>query len=617
MISGYLITSIILKDCAQQRFSIVDFYERRARRILPALSVVLLVSSLAAWALLPPLQLTEFAQSLVAAMAFASNVFLYFTTDYFSTAADQKPLLHLWSLGVEEQFYLVFPLIVAGLFSRGGKRGNMISIVVLSLVSFSLAEYLIAIKSFTANYFLTFSRGWELLGGAWLATLDKPPVARKALVNEGASLLGLVLIGASVTLLDQDTPFPGRYALAPVIGAMLVLRFASGGTLAARLLRLRGLVYIGLISYPLYLWHQPIFAFLRVVRVGEPSQTMFLVGGLLAFVLAALSFRFVEPAFRNRKTFGRRQVFSFSLLSMALFTGLGLAGHVKKGFPSRYSADVLYDSPEKSPKAEGCYSYDNEYLGPDKACRYFGSHVNWAVLGDSHAQEPAFAIAERLKTKDEGVLELSFMGCAPMLSYEVKAPGCSDWLKEAVAALEQDAQIENVVLAFRHTLYVHGENAHAYPAVMPQNTLPERLGLDPKTSLAEAEEIYASEFRLLVTRLLRANKRVFLLFPIPELPMDIRKARWPETIFDHEARLDLERATSAAYYLERQRFALNLLESFDFGDDLVAIRTFPKFCPDEFCVAQKQQQLLYRDDDHLSVSGARYLISDLTLEFAE
>lgn len=612
VISGYLITSIILKDCERNKFSLVDFYERRARRILPALSLVLFVTSLVSWVLLPPVQLTEFAQSLVAAMAFASNVFLYLTTDYFSTAADQKPLLHLWSLGVEEQFYLAFPLLIAGVF-RWGRRGVMTCVVALAVISFALSEYLLAQKSFTANYFLPFSRAWELLAGASLAAFPSPRHFKHPLVENSASLLGLLLIAASVVLYSPDTPFPGRYALAPVLGTMLVIHCAREANAGARLLSQKALVAIGLISYPLYLWHQPLFAYLRVLQVGEPSQAMFLAAGLASLGLAYLSFRFIEAPFRNRKVLGRAKIFRYSLAAMGLFTGLGLLAHIKKGFPTRYSADMLYAAPEKSPQADDCYSYDESFLRPEQACRYFGSKVTWAVLGDSHAQEPAFALAERLKSRDEGVLELSFMGCPPILNYEAKAAGCSEWLKKSVQALESDAQIQNVVLAFRHTLYVHGENAHAYPDVQPENTLPARLGLNSSLSLEDSEALYAREFRLLVQRLQAAQKRIYLLFPIPELPMDIRKGRWPRTIFDRGARLDPQHATPKKYYEERQEFALRLLNSFAFGEKLVALQTFPKFCPGDFCVAAKDQQLLYRDDDHLSVVGARYLVSDLPL----
>lgn len=251
VISGYLITTILLTEIEEDRFSLWTFYERRARRILPALFVVLLACLPFAWVWMLPEQLEAFGKSLVAVMLFGSNILFWRETGYFAPAAEEKPLLHTWSLAVEEQYYLVVPLILMVGLRRFGRNPTFWGLVILSLVSLALCE--IGRRSHpSAAFYLAPTRAWELLAGSLCAFIQRHDGRQRR--SQVLSGLGLGLICASVLAFDGQTPFPSLYALVPVLGTVLIILFATADTLAGRILTLRGFVGIGLISYSAYLW---------------------------------------------------------------------------------------------------------------------------------------------------------------------------------------------------------------------------------------------------------------------------------------------------------------------------------------------------------------------------
>ena len=264
VISGYLITTIILAELEQGKFSIINFYERRARRILPALFLVMFVCLPLAWLWLLPQEMKSFSQSLVAVSAFASNVLFWRTSGYFETAAELKPLLHTWSLAVEEQYYLLFPVFLM-LTWRLGKRWIVGLLACVFVVSLAAAQWNAVAKP-TATFFLLPTRGWELLVGAFVAlyfSKDRNKIPAKLLCEVGGAV-GFVLITYSIFAFDKQTPFPSFYALVPTIGTALIILYATQSTLVGQLLGNRVCVGVGLISYSAYLWHQPLFAFARL-----------------------------------------------------------------------------------------------------------------------------------------------------------------------------------------------------------------------------------------------------------------------------------------------------------------------------------------------------------------
>ena len=341
VISGYLITTIILAEKQAGAFTIVNFYERRARRILPALFVVMLTSLPFAWLWLLPADLKSFSQSLVAVSVFGSNILFWLTSNYFATATELKPLLHTWSLAVEEQYYVFFPLLLM-LAWRLGRRWLLAILLVLAALSLAAAQWG-SVAQPEATFYLLPTRGWELLIGAFVAfyftsgqvrTFSRP-------TSELGSLAGLALLAYAIFAFDKQTPFPSLYTLAPTVGAALIILFASPQNTVGKLLGSRALVGVGLISYSAYLWHQPLFAFAKHRSLQEPGAALMGTLALVSLVLAYFSWKYVEAPFRSKQGFSRQQIFTLGAVGSVFFIAVGLAGTLSKGFPSRVPASVM------------------------------------------------------------------------------------------------------------------------------------------------------------------------------------------------------------------------------------------------------------------------------------
>lgn len=402
VISGYLITTIIIAELDAKTFSLADFYERRARRILPALYAVMFTSLIAAWLFLMPADLHSFAQSLVAVPAFASNILFWQAQGYFAPAAELAPLLHTWSLAVEEQYYLVFPVLLI-LAWRWGRRYTLLLLAILACVSLALAQWASAYQPLAAFYLLPM-RGWELLLGAFAAfylnASDRPP---SAAAGELGAMLGASLIIAAVVTFDKHTPFPGVYALVPAIGSVLIILFAAPTTWVGSVLGSRILVGIGLISYSAYLWHQPLLAFAKHRYLNELGAGM--AGALVACALALgyATYRLVETPFRNRQRFARRQIVWYSATGAAFFIALGLVWQVQNGYGGYYYATLSDPQKHRLQLIAAHTSYDMyDFMVDDGNCQFWGRTVTPAletrfsacaarygqgviVTGDSHA----------------------------------------------------------------------------------------------------------------------------------------------------------------------------------------------------------------------------------------
>lgn len=344
VISGYLITSIILHERSRGQFSLLDFYERRARRILPPLFLVMLVCIPFAWAWMLPHQLKNFGESLLATAVFLSNVFFWQETDYFNDFAETAPLLHTWTLAVEEQYYLLFPIVlISGWFiaERLGRvpddpfvrKAMIVFFALVALASFAVAEWS-ATRYPAAAFYLLHTRGWELLIGVLIAFWRWPSgsqASESTLASELLAALGIGLIVFAVLTYDSRTPFPGVYTLAPTLGAGLIILFANPATHAGRILSAPLLVGIGLISYSVYLWHQPLFAFARILAVDGLGSGMALALCVAVFPLSWFSWKFIENPVR-RMRIRRRTLGAAVVTGMCAFVASGYAGHTTDGF---------------------------------------------------------------------------------------------------------------------------------------------------------------------------------------------------------------------------------------------------------------------------------------------
>ncbi len=336
VISGYLITTIILSEKEQGTFSLVNFYERRFRRILPALFMVMLVSLIFSLLWLMPSYMEDFSQSLMAVSTFSSNILFWRESGYWEISNELKPLLHTWSLAVEEQYYVLYPLFLMQIwhFRKDWILGSFIVIAAISLATAQWGAYNKPIPTF----YLLPTRAWELSIGAGIAFyfLYRKQTVRTLLshksVNEALGLLGLLMISYAVYVFDKGTPFPSLYALVPTVGTGLIILFSSSQTMVGRLLSIKPLVAVGLISYGAYLWHWPLLVFARHLSLTEPSELTFAILALLSFPLAYLSWRYIEKPFRTKSIFSRKTIFTLSFIGSVLFITVGLAGHFSNGF---------------------------------------------------------------------------------------------------------------------------------------------------------------------------------------------------------------------------------------------------------------------------------------------
>lgn len=339
VISGYLITSIILSEYHDGTFSLARFYERRIRRIIPPLVLVCFACVPIAVYCLGPRDLADFSRSLLSVCGFVANFFFWAHSGYFDTQSELKPLVHTWSLAVEEQFYLVFPAFLIVLLRGGRGQATRVRLVVavagLALVSFAFAQWASYRAPATAFYLLP-TRFWELALGALLPLSSIEPRDRvRRRTADLLALAGLLLITLPI-FLYRNVPYPGVYALPPTLGTALAILFMRADTVVGRIASTRGLVAIGLVSYSTYLWHQPLFAFARLTAFYETNIPVFLGLSVLSLGLAYLTYRLVEVPFRRQDVIGRTAVFASAGVAVVGLTGIGLIGLQTNGLEGYY-----------------------------------------------------------------------------------------------------------------------------------------------------------------------------------------------------------------------------------------------------------------------------------------
>lgn len=390
VISGYLITSILLTDIDTDNFSLISFYERRIRRILPALSFYFLLSSLLVFVYFPPHAVKDFSQSLVAANFFVANIFFYIETDYFNNLSELAPLLHTWSLSVEEQFYVFFPLILWAL-TYLSRNASITILFLLTAGSLAWSEILLQTDANLAFYGPA-SRFWEISSGGVLAYLlhyrDRTLNRRFESV---LGFIGLFFITISIFTYSSQTRFPGLGALLPVVGTLLLIAFSNSDNFVGRMLANRALTSVGLISYSLYLSHNIIFAISRNIGYDLDHIFMKLLAIIASVILALFTFRYVEQPFRKH-TLRRCCIFGFALASMVFFGVLGFYGHVSDGIrdfkfnllPAQHRSSVI--DPDQELKSRRAVWQD--YLrssGVDFVKDTEASRV--LILGDSKSED--------------------------------------------------------------------------------------------------------------------------------------------------------------------------------------------------------------------------------------
>lgn len=570
VISGYLITGIIAREIDAGDFSIINFYERRARRILPALfAVIAFVLIGASWLYLPG-DFESVPRSALAALGFLANVWLFMEAGYFQAAAETMPLLHTWSLGVEEQFYIIFPVILIAI-ARIAPAWRLRAVMTLAIGSFIWAVAKQADTDSFAFYLLP-PRAWELMIGSLLA-LGIVPVIRSRWVNEALCIAALIAIIASVALYSSNTVFPGVAALPPVLGAAVLIHCARG-TCAGRLLSMSGPVAIGLISYSLYLWHWPLIVFTQYAQDAPLSgiQSALIIAASLAMSWA--SWRFIEMPFRNPVRFDRKRIFAISGGGIAALSIAATVMIAQGGWTSRFSDQTVRfasGAQDISPARSACIT--NQIGGVRPECTLGADTPPSAVIwGDSHGVELAWVLGQQFSERGTAIAQRTRASCAPATGYDdVRDPKCRLFNDAVLAEISASASIDTVYLT----------------AFWAKDTYSD-AGVD---SLLDDT----------ITQLQSQGKTVILIGPVPPQPASV-----PRRLALRGS--DAETASRAAFETQTDWFTARFADWRMQGVQI--IEPARVLVRGDKTVIVEDGQPLYFDSHHLSLAGAQRVLAE-------
>lgn len=576
VISGYLITSIILNEMQDQKFSLLKFYERRARRILPALCTVIIASAIAAYCIMLPDQWRDFLQSGVSVIFFASNIFFWLEDDYFAAVSEEKPLLHTWSLAVEEQYYIFFPLLIMALW-RFGRNPMLYIIIFLAALSLISAEY--GSRHYpSANFYLLFGRAWEILVGSIAAFYMQKPRHHKG-KDDLLTWLGFAMVCIAIFIFDKDTPFPSIYAALPVIGTLLIIVYARSESGLGKLLSSPILVGVGLISYSLYLWHQPVFAFGRLL-IFEMGWMLKIGLILLSVILAVISYFIIEQPARSIWFKGAKPVHFFMkammipLALVVIFTAM------------------LWD------KTGPLNSGELRYAGADKPWNYVhsaGDKGRITLYGDSHARQYADALENYASDRGYDFELIAGPAC-------ISLPALTNYYKGAISKKCID-QWDRLPIDNRENLIVI---AHRWGPLL-SDLEGQKIGKIGQENSAAATKAMSDALEALIGQY--DNVQPFVI--IGNVP-----AAAP-------ASAEMERGLARCrQYIGANcpmSFAREEGELFAFNQHLRAmLGTYPNayfidpydsLCDDKKCYVGRGDTIYYSDDAHLTAAGAALLLA--------
>jgi peptidoglycan/LPS O-acetylase OafA/YrhL len=621
VVSGYLITSIIVGELESGSFSFARFYERRIRRIVPALVAMLVATTMAAIALFPPKELAEFGLSAAAAAAFCSNVFFAFHTNYFAGPDTMMPLLHTWSLGVEEQFYIVWPLLLFATYRIGSRLAVSVLVVGLAVASLAYSEWGTASKYAAQLFYLLQSRAWELMFGAILALGLMPRIDNRWL-RDGLALLGIGMIAFAVTQLSSATPYPGLWATIPCLGAVLIIFTGQQrDTAVYRLLSLEPLTFIGLISYSLYLWHWPVYAFAENY-VGRPitlGESLALI--ILCIAVAAASWRYVERPFRDgaRRAVGsQRAYFVGGLGALGLAACVGGAIYLGDGLQWRLGPEplrVYLSSREHNALRADCLRGSGGKLPAASHCTQSplnaGDTADIVVWGDSHADALFPGIAMIGEDHGLSTRQVTRTACPPLLGAERVSSGsnpkrgktsaCTKFNAALLERLKEDPRPSLVVIAARWSMYTETTVAFAGGRRV--------FLVDDENDQLDIETSRKVLSRALVRTVDAINAlgiRVLLIGQPPEFYQDPTVCFVERSISWRNVNDCLKQPRQLLD--QRLRASKAILQNVTNGRPATSYVSLDSIlCDDQVCRTWEDGQPLYEDTTHLDLSGARVI----------
>jgi len=583
VISGYLISSIIYNGLESGSFSFSYFYVRRIKRIFPALIVVLLSCLAFGWFALLSDEYQQLSKHVFGASTFINNFMFWAESGYFDNNASTKPLLHLWSLSIEEQFYLLWPFFLWGIYKWKAHLGK----ILLGLtIGFTLLHFYIFHPNRVAAFYAPYARFFELLIGAYIAYQHLHPKIKAIhpLLRRFKSIqsfvgLGLILIG--IQIITKESHFPGWYALlSPALGAALIIDSPQDAFVNKHLFSNKAVVWIGLISYPLYLWHWPLLCFGYIVESQIPALGMRIALVILAIFLAALTYYFIEKQirFRNSKTSKRK-----AILLMILMIAIGTVGGViykKSGLIQRKAATpIIKHQGDTGHVLFHQYPYQHFYLCTpqniqdealrwDSTIRCFQSKkdqpIDVAIIGDSHAEHLFIGLSEALPSK-------------------------------------------NVVYYTRPTLPILGNSEfnHIFDYVLSNKNI-KTIILDAywnnrKNELPKHTSLFDGLIYTAHTLLLQ-QKNTVIIDDVPVFSFDPKQCKFIRPLSSKNNCIEDKK-----YFDKKYQTYISTFELIKKNKEVAVINTVPLFCNEKNCTMEKNGKILYRDDQHLNIEGSRYI----------
>ncbi|SDR70600.1 Peptidoglycan/LPS O-acetylase OafA/YrhL, contains acyltransferase and SGNH-hydrolase domains [Halopseudomonas sabulinigri] len=578
VISGYLITSIISREIESNTFKISTFYQKRADRLFPVLASVLLATLIIGFFTSPPDEYQEIAKSVIAAGTFTSNIFFWSTSDYFSASAFTIPLLHTWSLGIEEQFYIFFPFVLIIAFRL---KLPIALVAIAAAVSFTLSS--LALQNYSsATFYLLPTRAWELLIGALLA-LIRLPIPSRRIASEVLSWTGLSMCLWCIFFFNKETAFPGPNALFPVLGAaLLIYSTAHPQNSIRKAFNFAPVTTLGKASYSIYMWHWPFIVFYGLV-FGYPSNLVqSILIAAISICIGLFSWATIEKWSRGKIARLRPIPASACVVSIFLpVIALSSSTLLTNGLPFRVESNVIAAEAaleDYSPYRASCHSGEGNRLEYSKSCilGHSNSPSSVAVWGDSHGVEIAAALAEQLAPEKQSVRQLTYSSCPPAINLaKASRPGCRSHNEATLQAIIADPQIQTVILS----------------AYFPVN---QKISSD-----------FLDGFKASVEHLESAGKNVIVMYPLPQTTDNA------PTMIARSIMLSQKRATS----MTLEAFMNKYSESFDLVSGLPSsvtkIESWKNFCINDDCYVGDEGGAYFFDGHHPSMHGARLIARDI------
>ena len=632
VISGFLITKIILNDLSENKFTIKNFYLRRVRRIIPLVLFVTLISTLFAYLIFFPGEFIEYYKSLLSVNLFISNFWYATKGGYFGPELEIDPLIHFWSLSVEEQFYLFYPLFLIFFFKKKIFKTFFIFLIVIIIFSFSVSQFggnlkfnypyiekefdFFSIPQFA--FYSTITRAWEILIGCIAALYsnqtNKKLINKKYIVN-----ISFILLIISFLLFSEDIPHPSLITFFPIFFTVLILIYNENNISKNKILNSKILSSIGLISFSLYLWHQPIFTYAKLYNITEPDFYYKSFLFITIFPISYFSWKFVEKPFRDKNLINNKILFQsiFSTL-LIIFISVYYFNSKNNDFDPTILKIINEKNNYEKKYFDKCTTIPKKYIKPSNACvigNKNNKNIEFAIIGDSHAAALADSFNNYFLKKNISSYLFTINGCPTsfnLYNYYDKRFKCKKYYNELKKFIDKNKNIKNIILHSRWGFYLLGErfdNTEGGKEV-GKNSLFIRNEKDLLLDQVKKEQIVNDEIKYFISYLSKSRK-VYLISSIPEVGFEVPETLARSIKFNKSKKLK-NFTTSYDAYVSRQKSINNTFKTLENDNKIKLFDSSKIFCniDKRRCNYALKDKPLYFDDDHLNRAGSEILIKD-------